>query len=142
MTTGPDHWRYREYLEADGVRVVAEKYTVIRETPKCWVVVDRWAAKLIVDGVFRNHADYIRRESRYVLKDQSHGRRFCYADKGQALRSYLKRKEAHARRAKLSLSMAELAFAGASKALADGAGIDSIECGHDAHTSSFDFSGC
>lgn len=80
---GPDHYRFQEVTDEQGVLIVCSVFVCIAETPRgYWVVAEHFASF---------SAEYQKRHRRFVLKDSY--RRHCYPDKNEALKSYLKRKK-------------------------------------------------
>ncbi|QIW89256.1 hypothetical protein 8P_059 [Pseudomonas phage 8P] len=134
---GPDHYRYFACLEPSGVKIVAERYVVIGETPKCWYIIHHTYA-----GYVHNQSDWgrsmVKRYRKRVLKQQDYGRRFAYADKHLAMFSLRERLRFKLARMKTEMSVATLAVAQA-EALVEAKPKDlpiELECGHDEHTAS------
>ena len=95
---------YRVIDEAcpTGLIVKVKKYAVVGETERCFYVIAedsvRYACK-------PNDEAWIKRNRRRVLKCQG-GRRFCYLDLQDALKSYQRRKEWQLKHARLAVAKA------------------------------------
>lgn len=139
VSLGPDHWRYVETLEPDGVKLQARRYVVVGETPRCWYVLsESYASYLGVDSDY--FREIIKRRRKRVLKQQDHGRRFCYVDRKLALHSLIMRKKFELRRVEMRKAVASLALAAAEAAYAqDAVPGDEIEAGHNEYTSGLNF---
>lgn len=106
---GPDHYRYVDEMDPQGLEVVCKKYVVVGETEQCWYIVDEFHDKLFGGS---QRAAALKKYRKRVLKDGGeHGRRFAYTDKALALRSYKHRKSWQMRHAQLSLERAQAAIA-------------------------------
>jgi len=126
MTTqkkiGPDHYRYRETGEEDGVKLICQRYIVVKETPKgYWVLLDHY----IEDNW---HPGFIKRMQKFVLKDS--GKRYCYPDRKDALNSFRIRKDRQLSHLRLALALAEYSLAKALELIAAGTfPADETDCG-------------
>lgn len=99
MKTWPALYRVHDTITEDGLRLYWQEWVVVGETPKCWYV-NR--SGHVPQGVPVHKLKYVKR----VLKSQD-GRRYCYSDKTEALRSYLIRKQWQATHAKRAMITAE-----------------------------------
>lgn len=97
---GPDHYRFYDTIGPEGVTIQCQRYIVIGETPMCFYVI---RSDLAGYG-----PETIKRKRKRVLKDQG-GRRHCYPDKVQAMRSYRVRKDWQIKHATISLERAKAA---------------------------------
>lgn len=106
---GPDHYRYVDELDPNGLQVTCKRYVVIGETDQCWYIVDEFHDSLFGGS---QRESLLRQYRKRVLKDGGeHGRRFAYINKALALRSYKRRKSWQIRHAQLSLERAQAAIA-------------------------------
>ncbi|WP_434695140.1 hypothetical protein J3P89_18000 [Pseudomonas sp. Z1-14] len=116
---GPDHYRYVDEMDPQGLAVTCKKYVVIGETEQCWYIVDEFHNNLF-GGPQRE--SLLKQYRKRVLKGGGeHGRRFAYTDKALALRSYKQRKSWQVRHAQLSLERAQAAIAYFGKTRTDSA---------------------
>lgn len=130
---GPDHYRYEATLNPDGVNIECRKYVVIAETPKCyWVIRDGSVgyARLAPDS------EFVKRHRKLILKEKG-GRRHCYPDRKDALKSLLIRKKRQLQHIERQTSVATLAIKGIEAALASEETLgDELKCGQDDYTNS------
>ena len=105
---GPDHYRYYASLDEEGVHVKCERFVVIGETEHCYYVIT--ASMRHLAGIdWRNANPWQKKLRRRVLKRS--GRRYCYPDKQEALRSFKIRQRWRLSHAARSTAIAELALA-------------------------------
>lgn len=135
---GPDHYRYHETLNPDGVNVECRTYIVIAETPACYWVIDKsYAGYVGQDYSFAK--DMVKSHRKLVLKSKG-WRRFCYPDRKEALESLRHRKRRQLLHLERHTSMANLAIKGIDEALASGAELgDELKCGQDSYTESLNW---
>lgn len=103
MTDLP-HYRVRDILDPEGLLIKAEKYRVVKETPKGYWVVGPYAPTWLTVEELRK-----RKFAKWVSKDS--GKRLCYPDITSAVRSFVKRKKRQVSMLKLQLEQAETALA-------------------------------
>lgn len=99
MTT---HYRIKDVLFEDGLHIRAEKYRVIKETPKGFWVVREYAPTWLSVEALRK-----RKFAKWVSRDSV--KRLCYPDIESAVKSFLRRKERQVSMLKYQLEQAELA---------------------------------
>ncbi len=128
---GPDHYRYITMINEDGAFICCERFIVVGETPYFYYVVSDsyhgYLQCLSPDA----RQDAIKRNRKRVSKDGY--RRYCYPDKGLALKSLVARQRHRIHHAKLNLSAGRLAMAEAERMLEAGhiPGDDAHPCGSD-----------
>lgn len=134
---GPDHYRYYETVEPDGVKLACMVYTVVAETPCCWYLVQKEYARHLTEQDLDKA--WLKRMRKRVLKDQS-GRKKYYACREAALHSFIERKKSHLGHLRMATALAELSLATA-KTLraAKEFPIDDVNCGHNEYTESLNF---
>lgn len=111
MKLGPDHYRFYDTIDEDGVTISCQRYVVIGETPLCWYVVKDYMAGYSKASIKENR--------KRILKAQG-GRKHCYLDMNEAMRSYKIRKKRQIGHAELSMERAKAAHAQAVALLATG----------------------
>lgn len=99
----PIHYRLRDALDEDGVKVLLDKFKVIKETPKGYWVESTNSLSWI-DLKRKKQMKLVR----FVLKDSA--KRFCYPSFELALHSYDIRKYRQVQRLKSQLEQAELVY--------------------------------
>lgn len=126
----PDHYRFAETYDENGVILHCRRFVAIAETPQCYRVIAEHMAYLASSMP----KDWIKKNTRLVPKQSL--RRHCYPSKAEAFQSYLKRKRSHIKRMEFSLEVAKYAkeMAEAIKDKPDaidaiGAYGDGIRCG-------------
>ena len=83
---GPTHYRLSDGLTEDGVRVMVERFKVIKLTPMgCWVVSE-------YSPLWLTPEDLIKRKYAKWVSGVSH-KRYCYPTMEQAVASFKRRKE-------------------------------------------------
>jgi hypothetical protein len=132
---GPDHYRYRETAEEEGVMLTCERYVVVQETPKgYWVVRDYYIGGYWGPATIKN-------VRKFVLKDSL--RRFCYPTPKEALGSFLARKKKHMRHINYALALAETSLAKAAELiLAETYPTEEINCGRPDYFDNLNFADC
>lgn len=123
---GPDHYRFVDEMDEEGrVYVACQTFTVIKETPRgYWVLDSRFGGWH--SGATPKHAKH------FVLKDSRV--RFCYPDKRQAFGSYRVRKERQIEHLKRQMRRAIVALKATTKIVTDEEAIGAIggwRYGHD-----------
>lgn len=103
---GPEHYRYRECHEEEGVGIYLERFVVVRETPECWwvcrvndVQLLRWCP--LADARRRK---WVKRVSK--VSSVKH----CWPTLDEAWRSYRIRKQYELRRLEHRLDVIQQAF--------------------------------
>lgn len=106
----PDHYRYHDVLNEDGLHLVCDTYQAIKET-ECgyYVVLSHGNHRRPPEAVEHLLKDKRANRVRFVLKVSC--RRHCYPDKAEALWSYGKRKEMQIQHAAHALARAKHALA-------------------------------
>jgi hypothetical protein len=97
------HYRVQGSLEPEGLLIKAEKYRVVKETPKGYWVVGPYAPTWLTVEELRK-----RKFAKWVSKNS--GKRLCYPDITSAVRSFLLRKKRQVSMLKLQLEQAETAL--------------------------------
>lgn len=109
---GPDHYRYSDILSEGGQYIQEEVYQVIKETPGGYWVARMYGYRRNEDACQKTYeARKTCREVRFVLKVS--GRRYCYPDRLEAMRSFAARKAAQLKHAETSIAKARHALAAA-----------------------------
>ncbi len=102
----PIHYRIRDELHPDGVKVFAEVWAPIKETPKgYWVEHFRYSSPYWWSFAEKRKAKLVKWVSKCAA------RRYCYPELSDAIASYHKRKASQVDRLKLQLEQAEIALA-------------------------------
>lgn len=71
---GPDHYRYYEIIEPDGVKLVCQEFVVVGETEFYWYLLAKeWANRLTESDLL---SQWIKRQRKRVLKDQTGRKKF------------------------------------------------------------------
>ena len=105
----PDLFRFYDTIGPEGVTIECQRYIVISETPQCYYV---------IKDHLRGYSDSFKKEKRKRVLKSAGGRRLCYQDKAEAMRSYKARKAWQISHAELSLERAKAAKATAELMLA------------------------
>ena len=122
---GPDHYRYRESGDADGVTLVCLRFVVVGETTHYWYV----ASKSDADHAQVMGENWLKKHRRKVSKGGSRIQH-CYADRMKALRSFQKRKARHLSHIEFALATAKAAKDKAEELIAAGdAPLKDTDCG-------------
>lgn len=132
---GPDHYRYFATLGPSGVKIEAETFIVIGETPKCWYIIsEHYVEYANSKNAWRQMI--AKKHTKRVLKQQDHGRRYAYTDRKLAMFSFEQRKFHHLKRLQHQLATAQLSYKMAKKLVKAGEapGLE-IDCGHNTYTS-------
>lgn len=146
---GPDHYRFVELYDQDGVFIHRRTFCVIGETPQCYWVVPEHNFK-VANAYGRGKEAYLKRYRKLVLKGAR--ARWCNADMQEAFYSYVRRKRMHVSNAKLSVAVAEQAYAKAKdvydnhKHLIDTIGVanggQGLDCGIPEYFGSLNWTEC
>lgn len=104
---GPDHYRYVDDIGPEGVTIRCEKWIVCGETPQCWYVIPEHASYLLGPAIY---ADSLKKTRKRVLKYEG-GKKLCYPNKDDALRSYRIRKRWQLRHTEHAVQRATTALA-------------------------------
>ncbi|OBY48710.1 hypothetical protein A9513_033025 [Pseudomonas sp. AU12215] len=108
---GPDHYRFIDTIDPDGVEIICITYVVTRETEHCYFVMrDHDARRAALMS-----PEWVKRQTKRVAKASR--KRFCYPDMAEAMDSYRRRKAFQVGHAKVAAARAEAGLAAAQKLL-------------------------
>jgi hypothetical protein len=108
---GPDHYRFVDNLDPQGLEVCCVTYKVIGETAQCWYIADQYVVDLMRGHQWPWVAAEVKKRRKRVLKDTGPcSKRFAYPNKDHALRSYKVRKQWQIMHAERSLERAKAAL--------------------------------
>lgn len=105
MTTKPTHYRVKDTLDEEGVHIVVEVWSPIRETPEGYWVLKRGGPNW--DGISKK---YQRKTGALKWVSKTSNRRYCYPSLMEAMNSFKRRKEVQVSRLAIQLEQSQLAL--------------------------------